>query len=156
MVIQRWQSVLLLCSCVLMACFSFASLGQIQTTDYSFNLTTLGISFEGESTQYAPNQMEVSTWYFFAVSLLSSLIPLITIFCYKNLPLQKKLCMVEVLLIVAVSGITAIIGYNVIEGGTIGWSTVICCPILALISTIMAYNRINKDYQLLLSVDRLR
>jgi hypothetical protein len=42
MVIQRWQSVLLLVAAVAMATFSFLSLGQIQLSDYTLNFTTLG------------------------------------------------------------------------------------------------------------------
>ena len=155
MVIQRWQSVLLLCACLLMAAFSFCSLGQVQTPEFTLNFTALGLSYEGEPTGNAPSGYYLTTWYFFAVSLLSAMLPLLSIFCFKNLPLQKKLCLVEVLLIIAVCAIAASLGYNV-EQGNIGWSSLICAPVLALIATIMAYQRINKDHKLLLSVDRLR
>ena len=39
MVIQRWQSVLLLIAAVVMGCFTFMSLGQVQLPDYTCNLT---------------------------------------------------------------------------------------------------------------------
>lgn len=156
MVIQRWQSVLLLVAAVVMAVFSFCSLGQIQTELYSFNLTTCGIDYEGIATDGAPTGFADHTWYFFALSLVSAIIPLIAIFCFKNFKLQKSLCLIEVLMLIAVIATGAVIGYNTIPGSTPSWSTVIVCPFLALIADIMAWNRIKADERLLKSADRLR
>ena len=50
MVIQRWQSVMLLIAGIMMGIFSFISLGQIQTESYTFNITALGILREGTAT----------------------------------------------------------------------------------------------------------
>ena len=41
---------MLLLVCALMGCFTFISLGQIQTTDFTFNFTTLGFFSEGNPT----------------------------------------------------------------------------------------------------------
>lgn len=156
MVIQRWQSVLLLVAAVVMAVFSFASLGQIQTEDFSFNLTTLGLTYEGEATDGAPTGFAVNTWWFFAISLVSALLPLIAIFCFKNGKLQKRLCLIEVLFLVAVIACGAVLGYNVVPGSAPSWSTVIICPFLALIADVMAYQRICADWRLLRDSERLR
>lgn len=139
-----------------MACFSFASIGQIQTPTFSLDFTALGISYEGEPTNGAPTGYMIQTWYFFAVTLLSSILPLVTIFLFKNLPLQKRLCLVEVLILIAVCAIAGTLGYGVVEDGTIGWSSLVCCPVLSIVATVIAYNRINKDHKLLLSMDRIR
>ncbi|MCM1290690.1 MAG: DUF4293 domain-containing protein [Prevotella sp.] len=156
MVIQRWQSVLLLCACALMACFSFASIGQIQTTDFTYNISSLGLTYEGDATQGAPTGYQLHTWYFFAVSIMGAIIPAIAIFCFRNLKLQKRLCLVELMFIIASSVIAVSVGYCTVDGGDVEWSSVVCCPILSLVATVMAYNRINKDHKLLQSVDRLR
>lgn len=156
MVIQRWQSLLLLVAAVMMGVFTFCSLGQISTTDFTFNFTSMGFTYEGEATDGAPSGTYMSTWYFFAVSLTSAILLFIDIFLYGNLPLQKKVAWIGVIFTIAASAIAASLGYTTIEGGEIGWSTVVICPLLALIATLFALNRIQSDHNKLRSVDRIR
>lgn len=156
MVIQRWQSVLLFIATIAMATFTFLSLGQVQLPDYSLNFTTLGFSIEGVSTGNAPSGYVFHTWPLFVISLLSALIPLIDIFMFRNLSLQKKLCLIEILFLVATIATGCGYGYCSFDNYSTSWSSVIIAPALALIATIMAYNRINSDQKLLKSVDRIR
>ena len=156
MVIQRWQSLLLLVAAVLMALYTFCSIGQISTTDYTFNFTSMGFSYLGEATDGAPSGTYESTWYFFTLSLTTAIILLIDIFLYGNLPLQKKVGAIAVLFIVASSVIGWVLGYKAIEGGTITWSYIRICPLLALIATILALGRIQSDHNKLRSADRIR
>lgn len=156
MVIQRWQSLLLLVAVVMMVVFTFCSLGQVTTADFTFNFTSMGFTYEGEATDGAPSGTYVSTWFFFVVSLTSAVLLLIDIFLYGNLPLQKKVAWLGILFIVGASCIAATLGYTTIPGGTIGWSTVIICPLLALAATLFALNRIQSDHNKLRSVDRIR
>lgn len=155
MVIQRWQSVLLLIAVVLMALFSFMSLGQIQTAEYTFNVTTLGLCAEGE---YASGMKPecISTWYFFAVSLLTAILPFIAIFCYKKYRLQTRLCAIETFLLACVIVIGAIIGYTTVDGSTISWSSMVCAPFISLIAVLMANQRIVADNRKIRESDRLR
>lgn len=156
MVIQRWQSVLLLVAAVIMACFTFMSLGQVQMQDFTLNFTTLGFSIEGESVNGAESGYYMMTWAFFIVSIMSAVLPLINIFLFNNLPLQKRICLIEILFLVAASAIGVGYGYYGIEGAAVSWSTLVCAPLIALIADIMAYNRIRSDHRKLLSVDRFR
>lgn len=156
MVIQRWQSVLLFLAAALMACFTFLSLGQVQTADYSFDITTLGFTYEGIATEGAPTGYLVRTWYFFTLSLLSVILPLIAIFMYRNLRQQRNICMVEIMFILATCATGGVLGYCLIEDGTVGWSSIIIAPLLALICTIMAANLIKRDKRRLESVNRFR
>lgn len=156
MVIQRWQSVLLLIAVVCMGFFTFMSLGQVQLPDYTLNFTTFGFKYEGEAVNGAPTGFLMHTWGLFAISLLSAIIPFINIFTFKNLRLQKRLCMIELLILIAVIAIAAIYAYTGIDNGTISWSTLVCAPFLALMADILAFNRINADDRLLKSADRLR
>lgn len=156
MVIQRWQSIFLLIVAALMACFTFCSLGQVQLPDYSLNFTTLGFSIEGESTGGAPTGYVAYTWPFFIVSILSFLIPLISIFLFKNMKLQKTLCLIELLFIMALIAIGAAYGYCQFEGAAVSWSSLIVAPMLAFVADVMAYNRISHDQRLLRAADRLR
>lgn len=155
MVIQRWQSVLLLIAVVLMGLFSFLSLGQVQTPDWTFNFTALGFYPEGEPTGDVI-ALPINTWYFFAVSLLSAILPLIAIFTFKQFKLQKNLCLLSVLLIACVIVIGAVLGYQTIDGGNVSWSSMVCAPFISMIAVIMAYNRICADHRKIREADRLR
>lgn len=85
MVIQRWQSVFLLIVAVMMACFTFFSLGQVQMPDYSLDFTTLGFTIEGEGAPGTSSGYFMHTWAFFIVSLLSFILPFIAIFMFRNI-----------------------------------------------------------------------
>ncbi len=157
MVIQRWQSVMLLIAGVMMGIFSFCSLGQIQTEAYTFNVTALGFFREGIAT--APDEVTgLSTWILFIVSLLACILPLIDIFCFKNLNLQKKVALISALLSVA-SGV--ILAFNAPAfasyfNATVNWSVFVCAPLLALIAELLAFRLISSDQKKLRAADRLR
>lgn len=153
MVIQRWQSVLLLISVILMGCFSFLSLGQIQTEAVSYNFMSWGIIPEGNA---ASEHVSISTWYLTAISLLSAILPLIAIFTYKNLNLQKRLCLLSVVTLICVIIACAILAYQSFSGAEISWSSLICAPFISMVADIMAYQRINKDQRIIRESERLR
>lgn len=157
MVIQRWQSVLLLVVAVMMGCFSFFSLGQVAAPDFTLNFTTLGFSFEGEATTGGFSGNYLSTWYFFAISLLATLLPFINIFCFKNLKMQKRLCSVEAVLIIALCATGASLAYSILpENASISWSPNGLAGIIALIADIMAYRMIESDRRRISAADRIR
>lgn len=155
MIIQRWQSVLLLIAAAVMACFTFLSLGQVTTTDITYNFTSLGFWPEGVPTEGAEPQ-RIHTWYFFMVSLTTLVLLVVDIFLFKNLRWQKTVCLVCLLFIVASACVAACLGYACIEGGYMGWSSVAICPFIAIFATILAYNRMSADQRLLRAADRLR
>lgn len=154
MVIQRWQSVLLLIVAVVMGMFSFLSLGQVQLPDYTLNFTAMGFTVEGEGVNIDPNFRQ--TFPFFAISLLSAIVPLISIFLFKNLRLQKTLCLIEALFLVAVMIIAGYEGYQSIPGGNISWSSMVVAPFIAIVAVAMAYSRISSDQRKLRDAERLR
>lgn len=156
MVIQRWQSLLLFIAAVAMFAFSFLSLGQVQLPDYSLNFTTLGFTIEGNSTGDSLTGYYMHTWCFFIVSLMCGILPLINIFLYRNLKLQKTICLIGILFILAAVSIGCGYGYFAFDGYAVSWSSLIIAPALALIAIIMAYYRINADQKLLKSADRIR
>lgn len=156
MVIQRWQSVLLLVAAVAMATFTFFSLGQIQLPEYTLNFTTLGFYIEGEAINGAASGYYMHTLPFFIVSLMCALIPLINIFLFRNLRLQKTLCLIGILFVIASVAIGCGYGYCTFEGISVSWSSLIIAPLIALIALGMAYSRINADQKMLRSVDRIR
>lgn len=156
MVIQRWQSLFLLLVCILMGCFTFMSLGQFQLTDFSLNFTTLGITYEGEATGGAPTGTYASTLYFFILSITSFILPFIAIFLFKNLRLQKIVCVIEAMFIIAVIACGILIGYTAVSDATPSWSSIVIAPFISLVLALMAYNGVRRDMNLLRSVDRIR
>ena len=72
MVIQRWQSVLLLVAAVMMSLFTFITIGSIEKDGVVYSFDTLGL--------HTSQGTACSTWAFFVLSLLSALLPLINIF----------------------------------------------------------------------------
>lgn len=156
MVIQRWQSVLLFIAVVVMACFTFMSLGQIQLPQYTLDFTTIGFEIEGISTDGAPSGYDKYTWIFFVVSLVSVILPAIAIFCYKNTRLQKMLCLIELLFLVTVTCVGCVYGYDSYAPESVSWSSLIVAPFLAFVAVVFAYNRICADVRKLKAADRLR
>ena len=157
MVIQRWPSVMLLIAGVMMGIFSFCSLGQIQAEAYTFDVTALGIAREGIAT--APDEAAgVNTVILFILSLLAAILPLIDIFCFRNMNLQKKTALVSALF-AAVAGVIAVFtasGFASDYEASVGWSTFICAPAIAVIGDILAYRLISGDQKKLRAADRLR
>lgn len=156
MQIQRWQSVLLLCAVVMMACFTFLSLGQIQMPDYTLNFTTIGFQIEGISTDGGPSGWSLYTWPLFAVSLLSAILPAVAIFSYKNLKVQKRICLVELLIIIVVIANACLYGYRSFSPYSVSWSSLALAPVIAFLADLFAYQRICADERLLKAADRLR
>lgn len=157
MVIQRWQSIMLLISGVMMGIFSFSSLGQIQAELYSFNITALGIFREGIPT--SPDEVTgIHTVVLFIVSILSCILPLIGIFCFRNLPLQKKVCLISALLSAASGVILAVYSSNFASSYEVSpsWSVFICAPLIAVIGCLIAWRLIGNDQKKLWAADRLR
>lgn len=138
-----------------MSCFTFCSLGQIQTSDYTFNFTSLGFYQEGIPTDGNPDAVS-HTWFFFTLSLTTTLLLLIDIFLYRNLQLQKKVCLVGILFIIASAVSCVSLAYGFADGAHVGWSAVVVCPLLAIVAAIMAWNCMRRDHNRLKAVDRIR
>lgn len=141
MVIQRWQSVLLLIASVCMAifCFTpFASVNDPASVD-SVSMVT-------------PCDFIV----FLVLNITIALLLFIAIFMFKNLRRQLTVTLLSIMLI-AVSAVTGVfIVYGRLDGGRINlWGGVLLL-ILALVAALWAYRRIGGDRKLLSSMDRIR
>ncbi|MDE5795538.1 MAG: DUF4293 domain-containing protein, partial [Muribaculaceae bacterium] len=112
MVIQRWQSVLLLIAAVAMCCFTFMSLGQVQTSEYTLNFTTLGYTYEGVATDGGVSGYYEHTGFLFVLSLVATLLPLVSIFMFKRLSLQVRMCVVAILVLLATGAYCGVSGYT--------------------------------------------
>ncbi len=156
MVIQRWQSVLLLITAVMMACFTFMSLGQVQCEFVTLDFTTIGFNVEGETPEGMEPGYFVRTWPLFVISVLSFILPLINIFLYRNLRKQKTVCLVELLIIFTVCCSAAAYGYFAVPDYFVSWSSAVVAPLIAFVADLLAYRLICRDQRALRSADRIR
>lgn len=135
MVIQRWQSVLLLISAI------FVALAGI----LPYAVTANGVDV-----------CAVQTPVLLCVDILVALLLLIDIFLYRNLRYQMKVTRLALGLIVVLEAAIAAYTCAGLEGATISIIGGIVMPVLALISTFVALRLMHRDYRLLRSADRLR
>lgn len=135
MVIQRWQSVLLLISAI------FVALAGI----LPYAVTANGVDV-----------CAVQTPVLLCVDILVALLLLIDIFLYRNLRYQMKVTHLALSLIVVLEAAIAAYTCAGLEGATISIIGGIVMPVLALISAFVALRLMLRDYRLLRSADRLR
>lgn len=135
MVIQRWQSVLLLISAI------FVALAGI----LPYAVTANGVDV-----------CAVQTPVLLCVDILVALLLLIDIFLYRNLRYQMKVIRLALGLIVVLEAAIAAYTCAGLEGATISIIGGIVMPVLALISAFVALRLMLRDYRLLRSADRLR
>lgn len=135
MVIQRWQSVLLLISAI------FVALAGI----LPYAVTANGVDV-----------CAVQTPVLLCVDILVALLLLIDIFLYRNLRYQMKVTRLALDLIVVLEAAIAAYTCAGLEGATISIIGGIVMPVLALISSFVALRLMHRDYRLLRSADRLR
>lgn len=135
MVIQRWQSVLLLISTI------FVALAGI----LPYAVTANGVDV-----------CAVQTPVLLCVDILVALLLLIDIFLYRNLRYQMKVTRLALGLVVVLEAAIAAYTCAGLEGATISIIGGIVMPVLALISSFVALRLMHRDYRLLRSADRLR
>lgn len=135
MVIQRWQSVLLLISAIFVA---LAGILPYAVTDNGVDVCA------------------VQTPVLLCVDILVALLLLIDIFLYRNLRYQMKVTRLALGLIVVLEAAIAAYTCAGLEGATISIIGGIVMPVLALISAFVALRLMLRDYRLLRSADRLR
>lgn len=153
--IQRKQTIFLLlaviatvvCLCMQIGSIVPKELGTMESEFY--NLWIL----KGDGTR------TFAVWPLFAVLLVSCTIGVITIFLYRNRPLQSALTLVAILLIIGWYLSYAIYAYYF--GGRLGdmsfrlaWPAVL--PFVALVAYLLARRAIIKDEKLVRSADRIR
>ena len=132
MVIQRWQSVLLLISAI------FVALAGI----LPYAVTANGVDVCAVQTP--------------VLLCVVALLLLIDIFLYRNLRYQMKVTRLALGLIVVLEAAIAAYTCAGLEGATISIIGGIVMPVLALISAFVALRLMLRDYRLLRSADRLR
>lgn len=154
MIIQRWQTLFLIIAFGCMLAFTCCSLGQWQLEAYTLDFRSWGISSEGELTDGVKPFCQ-GTIYLACISGLAALLSLIDIFLYRNLPLQKRVCAVALLVTIATGATAALVGYTAIEGAVVSWSSLAFAPFIAIVALILAWRGINADHKKIRNADHL-
>ncbi len=154
--IQRIQSLLLLiCAAVLIGClFTPAWNAVSNNTAYEVNSFALSISHETVST-------EKNIVFIAALLAVSILLTFFIIFKYKNRVLQMRLNMMNTILICLIEGLYFwyIREAKILIGTaefTEKFGLAFYLPLAALVLCFIAGKRIQKDEELVKSVDRIR
>jgi hypothetical protein len=107
------------------------------------------------------NYLASSSYLLFLLAIVSSALPIITIFLFRNRPLQMKLTFLNILLGIALMIMVYFKANDfAAQNATIfkssSYKVAAALPILAIILSIMAFRGISADQKLVKSTDRLR
>lgn len=81
---------------------------------------------------------------------------LVTIFLYKNLPMQMRVTWLCILLMLVLLALTAFVFTVKFESCEVLWICGVSCVGVSVILAILAYARMKHDQRILKSYDRLR
>ncbi len=151
--IQRIQTLYLVAIVALMVTAIFSPLAYFVAGAEEYKLYAFAL--EGAQASY-------STIYMGIVVALSAVVPLVTIFLFKNRLLQIRLCAVELVLLIGCAAFMAIYYYlggrmfADLEFNTQGFQIAIIFPVVSLILDYLAMRAIFHDEALVRSLDRIR
>ena len=141
MVIQRKQSLFLLLAAILMGLYAFMPL----LINARGEVMLGGMTFEGIGGVV------------FILNCLVALLSLITIFKFKRLRFQKKLCIINILLIIASIATICAVAFMQEDCDLIGSLTYFnVLPIVAIVFLLLAHKGISHDQKLLRGSSRIR
>lgn len=153
--IQRIQTLYLVVITSLMAITLFAPIA-------TFTVAT-GDVYTLSAFELSNGQQSQSTIWMGILLVLATVLPLVTIFLFKNRQLQLRLCGAEVVLLIGavvfvgiyywLSGANALENVGV-EHRSFGWAAIM--PLLSLVMAFLAARSIFKDEVLVRSLDRIR
>lgn len=156
--LQRVQTLYLMAVTLLMVVTLIFPLVFIGVDGHQVTLSAFSIS-DAEGTL-----SHVSAWLG-GVLTLAAVLPFVTIFLYKNRPLQIRLCGVECVLLIGAVALVAAFTYticnNIFAEFDITWANIvfrfpILMPIVSVILTPLAMRAILRDELLVRSLDRIR
>lgn len=156
--LQRIQTLYLMAVTLLMVVTLIFPLVFIAVDGQQVNLSAFAISDAEGVLSHA------SAWLG-GVLALATLLPFVTIFLYKNRPLQIRLCGVECVLlsgaVALVGAFTYVVCNNIFTEFDITWSNIVfrfgvLMPIVSVVLTVLAMRAILRDELLVRSLDRIR
>lgn len=151
--IQRIQSFYLLLVALLMLAMLFVPFADFnnETSSYIFNAM-------GVYTPSDPPTQVYASWSIFILLIFTAILPVITIFKYKNRVLQIRLCLFNGILIAAFYGVFLVYWWLLSRDLSVSttFSATLAMPAVALILDYMAGRCILQDELLVRSESRIR
>lgn len=160
--IQRKQTLWLLAACIFAALMLFLPLLRIVTYTDNMVLTAFGIHAAPASG--AGKVLLAPTAWLGVLLAVAAALPLVTIFLYKNLLLQLRMCIVEIVLLVGSMAMLGLYAYRIYQSMkginvaeyVLGYTVADLFPVLGLFCVWMAMRGIVHDQRLLKSLNRIR
>ncbi|MCD7977373.1 MAG: DUF4293 domain-containing protein [Tannerellaceae bacterium] len=152
--LQRIQTIYLLIIVILSMTLLFLPLGALQVGNNFYRFDISGISSLGQA-----GELLYSTWGLYALSVLTTVIALISIFLFKNRVLQIRLSVFNGLIMV---GFYAFVGYIIwnmkdqVESIQFMPKIALGFPLINIILDYLAIRNIGADEALVRSLERLR
>ena len=158
--IQRIQSLYLLCSVIFMALFAFNPYFLIATADAQYLISSCGLTLANAADVEAATPVVASSQNYVVaiISALIALMSIITIFLFKNRNRQIHLCKLNYVFYITlfVCMIYYIYTcYNALGGVTFATKSFVVFPICAMITNWLAQQAINKDEQMVRDSERM-
>lgn len=120
---------------------------------YTFDAT-------GVMTTGAEPELVYPTWALFALTAISALIALVTVFLYKKRMLQIRLSVFNAILMIGFYALFGFFVYSIKDGlgemSAFALKIGSCLPLIALILDYLAIRNIGADEMLVRSLNRLR
>ena len=147
MVLQRLQSLYLLIAAIFLGIFTFTTSTTITNGENEFLIGALATGAAGKT---APN------FVLCVLNALTAILALITIFKFKNLKLQLKLCSICILLTIVIAISIAILTYQALNGGEFHVMLSNIMLGLAVVFFYLARRGVHKDKKTIQSTESLR
>lgn len=149
--IQRVQTIFLLISTILLSLLFIYPLTEfLDDSSTIFNFTVFGI--------YADNEEIVSTLPLLILLSIVNILSLVSIFLFKNRPLQMRISIYNILVLFGFIGMFVFYIFNTADSinANIHFTIFSIMPVISIILIYLAYRAIKKDEELVRSADRIR
>lgn len=158
--IQRIQSLYLLCAIIFMAIFAFNPFINLITPAGTYQMNCMGINLSAPAEIITETAIIASSQNYIAaiVAALIVVMSIIAIFLFKNRMKQMLVCKINILFYITlyvVMGLLIYNNYTMLGATTFKTTTYIIFPICALITNWMAIQAINKDEQMVRDSERM-
>ena len=156
--LQRVQSLYLLCSIVFMAIFTFTPYLNITTPDATYQLSSMGMKATQIVESVTPVVVASSQYVVAIIAALIAIMTIIAIFLYSNRVRQMLICRINILFYIAlyvVMGLYAFTTYNDLQATGVTTTTYVVFPICALITNWLAFTAIKKDEKMVRDSERM-
>ena len=157
--IQRIQSLYLLCAIIFMAIFAFNPFIDLITPAGTYQMNCMGINLSAPSEIITETAVIASSQNYI-VAILAALIvvmSVIAIFLFKNRMKQILVCKINILFYITlyvVMGLLIYNNYTLLGATTFKTTTFIVFPICSLITNGLAISASNKDDQMVRDIER--